>query len=164
MADLYVMAGCPGSGKSTCLKNNVDPKTAKIISRDEIRFSIVKPEENYFSHEDEVLNIFWKRINEALKEGKDVFVDQTSLTPKSRKFLLRHVTGYTYANCIWVKASLKTCLNRNEMRKGTRAYVPRDVIRRMSEQFVEPSLNEGFDYIFCYDSEENKITYKGSIA
>jgi predicted kinase len=162
MADLYVMCGIPGSGKSTYLKHvGLD---AVVVSRDEIRFSIVKPEEDYFSHEDEVLDIFWNKINENLIAGKDVYVDQTSLTPGARKKLLKHVTGYDYVSCIWIDTDLKTCLERNETRKGTRSYVPRGVIRRMYEQFVEPSLDEGFDYIFHYDSKENKITYKGGVV
>lgn len=164
MADLYLMCGVPGAGKSTFLKNHIKEENSTIISRDAIRFSIVKPDEDYFSHEDEVLEIFWKQINESLAAGKDTFVDQTSLTPKARKWLLQHVKGYTYANLIWIDETLETCLKRNELRRGTRAYVPRGVIRRMFSQFIEPSLSEGFDYIFHYNSEEDKITYKGGIA
>ena len=160
MADLYLMCGVPGAGKSTFLKNHIKENNTKVISRDKIRFSIVKPNEEYFSHEDEVLEIFWKQINEALAENKTVYVDQTSLTPRSRKWLLQHVTGYERACLIWINEDLETCLERNEKRKGTRAYVPRSVIRRMYRQFIEPSLEEGFDYIFCYNSKDNKITYK----
>ena len=88
MADLYLMMGVPGSGKSTFLKQYVNKKNSIIISRDEIRFSLLKEGEQYFSHEKEVLKIFWQRINTSLAENKNVFVDQTSLTPNSRKYLL----------------------------------------------------------------------------
>ena len=161
MADLFLMCGVPGAGKSTFLKNRVKKDSSVIISRDVIRFSIVKPDEEYFSHEDEVLKIFWGQINKALAENKNVFVDQTSLTPKARKWLLQHVNGYDHANLIWIDEDIQTCLERNEMRRGTRAYVPRNVIRRMNEQFVEPSLDEGFYRIFHYNSKEDKLTYKG---
>ena len=164
MADLFLMSGVPGAGKSTFLKNRVKKDTSVVISRDVIRFSIVKPEEDYFSHEDEVLAIFWKQINEALAAGKNVFVDQTSLTPKSRKWLLQHVKGYNHANLIWIDEDIQTCLERNETRRGTRAYVPEDTIRRMYDQFVEPSLDEGFTCIFRYNSKENQLTYKGDIC
>ena len=165
MGNLYLMCGCPGAGKSTFLKNKEKKdENLVIVSRDKIRFSIVKPNEEYFSHEDEVLKEFWKQINTALAENKDVLVDQTSLTPKSRKYLLDHVTGYTYANIIWINEDLKTCLERNEKRKGTRSYVPRGTIRRMYFQFVEPSLSEGFDYIFYYNSKEDQIKYKGGVS
>ena len=161
MANLYLMCGVPGCGKSTFLKNIIKTNNSVIISRDTIRFSIVKPDEEYFSHEDEVLEIFWNQINEALAANNTVYVDQTSLTPKARKWLLQHVTGYEHANLIWIDEDLETCLERNEKRKGTRAYVPRGVIHRMFSQFVEPSLEEGFYRIFRYNSKENKLTYKG---
>ena len=161
MANLYLMVGCPGSGKSTFLKKRTKLNNAVIISRDAIRFSIVKPDEEYFSHEDEVVEIFWEQINKALSENKDVFVDQTSLTPRSRKWLLQHVTGYKYANIIWIDEDLDTCLKRNRMRRGTRSYVPEESVRRMFSQFIEPSLDEGFYRIYRYNSKENKLTYKG---
>ena len=156
MANLYLMCGVPGCGKSTFLKNKIKNNNSVIISRDAIRFSIVKPEEDYFSHEDEVLEIFWNQINEALTANKTVYVDQTSLTPRARIWLLQHITGYEHANLIWIDEDLETCLERNEKRKGTRAYVPRAVIRRMFSQFIEPSLDEGFHTIYRYKSKENK--------
>lgn len=159
MADLYLMCGIPGAGKSTFLKNRAKKDTSVIVSRDAIRFSIVKPEEDYFSHEDEVLAIFWKQINEALAAGKNVFVDQTSITPRSRTWLLQHVHGYKRVTILWIDECLKTCLERNEMRKGTRAYVPENVIRRMASQFVVPSVKEGFDAVVRYNSNDNKFRY-----
>ncbi len=163
MADLFLMCGVPGAGKSTFLKNRIKKDTSVVISRDAIRFSIVKPEEDYFSHEDEVLTTFWKQINEALAAGKDTFVDQTSLTPKARHWLLEHVEGYDHANLIWIDEDVETCLERNELRKGTRAYVPRIILRHMNKQFVEPSLEEGFYRIYRYNSKEDKLTYKGEM-
>lgn len=158
MADLYLMCGVPGAGKSTFLKKYVQNlPNVVIVSRDTIRFSIVKPNEEYFSHEDKVVDIFWKQINNALEEGKDVFADQTSLTIRARKWLLKHVHGYEHIIVIWIDENIQTCLERNEMRKGTRAYVPKDIIRRMYEQFDKPSLNEGFYMIFRYNSKEKKV-------
>lgn len=163
MANLYLMCGVPGAGKSTFIKKRTRLDHAIVVSRDAIRFSIVKPDEEYFSHEDEVVKIFWEQINKALAEDKDVFVDQTSLTPRSRKWLLQHATGYKHASVIWIDEDLETCLKRNEERRGTRSYVPESSIRRMYDQFVEPSLDEGFTYIFRYNSKENQLTYKGGI-
>ena len=144
-------------------ENKIKKDTSVVISRDVIRFSIVKPDEDYFSHEDEVLEIFWRQINEAIADGKDVFVDQTSLTPRARKWLLQHVEGYEHANLIWIDEDIETCLERNEERRGTRSYVPRSVVRRMFYQFIEPSLDEGFYRIYRYNSKEDKLTYKGEM-
>ena len=89
MADVYIMCGCPGSGKSYWCEHHIKSGAA-YISRDAIRFSLLKPGEGYFTHEDEVYKLFWDQINGALSDGRDVFVDQTSLTRKSRKYLIQH--------------------------------------------------------------------------
>ena len=71
MANLYLMCGVPGAGKSTFIKKRTRLDHAVVVSRDAIRFSIVKPDEEYFSHEDEVVKIFWEQINKALAENKE---------------------------------------------------------------------------------------------
>lgn len=164
MNDLYLMCGVPGAGKSTFLKNRVKSNKGVIISRDKIRFSLVRPDEPYFSKEKEVTKTLWDEINKKLASGNTVFVDQTSLTKKSRKWLLTHITSdYNHINLIWIDESLETCLERNEQRKGTRGYVPRESIINMHNNFEEPSLDEGFYRIFKYNSVNDEITYKGVI-
>ena len=153
MADVYIMCGCPGSGKTTWLKNHVKPGSA-IISRDTIRFSLLKEREDYFSHEEEVTAILWDQINGVLSDGRDVFVDQTSLNKRSRKWLLDHITGYDKVNVIWIDTPLEIALERNEKRKGTKAYVPRGQVRRMFFSIEPPSFEEGFFRIFRYKDEK----------
>ena len=161
MADLYVVIGIPGSGKTTFLNKYVNKETSAIISRDETRFSLLKDGEDYFSHEKEVYNILWNNINNELAAGRNVFVDQTSLTIRSRKWLIKHVKGYHHLNALWIDTPLEICLERNEKRKGTKTYVPRFTITNMKQQFKEPSLEEGFYRIFRF--KNNKLTYKGVI-
>lgn len=156
MPNVYILCGAPGSGKTYWAQHHIKPGAA-YISRDTIRFSLIKEGEDYFSHEDQVYQIMWDQINGALSDGRDVIVDQTSLTPKSRKYLIDHLTGYKTLNAIWIDTPLETALERNEMRKGL-AHVPRVVVRRMYYSFVEPSLEEGFDRIFRY--KDNKMTMK----
>ena len=45
------MVGAPGAGKSTFIKNNKDKLcgSVNIVSRDEIRFSLLKDGDEYFS-------------------------------------------------------------------------------------------------------------------
>ena len=157
MANLILVCGLPGSGKSTYLSQFKHNMNCRVVSRDEIRFSLLGEEEAYFSHETDVCNIMWTQINEALAANKNTYVDQTSLNPESRSFLLKHITShYELCNIIWFNIPTNICLERNENRVGTKTYVPRGVIRRMSQQMVPPSYNEGFDNIFIYD-ENNKL-------
>lgn len=157
MADVYLLCGGPGSGKSYWAQHHIKPGAA-YVSRDAIRFSLLKEGEDYFSHEDEVYSILWDQINGALSDGRNVFVDQTSLNPKSRKYLIDHISGYDHINAIWIKTPLETALERNELRKGTLSYVPRGIVRRMHSSFIEPSFNEGFTRIFKFENE--KMTMK----
>ena len=156
MADVYLLCGIPGSGKSFWSAHHVKPGAA-YVSRDTIRFSLLKEGEPYFSHEDEVYNILWDQINGALSDGRDVIVDQTSLNKKSRKFLIDHLTGYNKINVIWFDTPLEVALERNEHREDL-TKVPRGQIRRMYYSFEKPTFEEGFDKIFRY--KDNKMTMK----
>ena len=83
---LYISCGIPGSGKSTFLKSHIAP-TERIVSRDEIRFSLLKEGEEYFSHEDEVWDIFIHTIADSINNGINTYADATHLTQKSRSAL-----------------------------------------------------------------------------
>ena len=63
MATLYILCGPSGCGKSTWSHQYIAFEDAlgndiRYVSRDEIRFSIIKEEEDYFSHEKEVFKTF----------------------------------------------------------------------------------------------------------
>lgn len=147
---LYLLMGAPGSGKSTFIKNHLS-LTDKYVSRDEIRFSMVSETEEYFSKEKEVFKEYVKRINEGL-ENYDVFADATHITAASRNKLLRAITTKpTSIEIIWIKTPLDMAIERNERRKGTRAYVPVEVIRRMYNQIEKPEFEEGFDKIYIVE-------------
>ena len=155
MSNLYLLCGAPGSGKSTFAKE-IFPKyfsdhPYKIISRDTIRFSLLKDGEKYFSHENEVYQIFWDSINKALKEGFDVIADQTSLNPNSRAFLLQHISECEKVIAIEIKTPLKICLDRNNQRTGL-TFVPPNAIKNMYYSYISPTVLEGFSQIYTYDT------------
>ena len=143
-----VMCGIPGSGKSTfCDEYKRVHPYLKVVSRDEIRFSMVKENEEYFSKEDKVLEEFHRRIDEFLKEGYDVIADATHLSKKARAEMLElHKIDGIETKIFWKDIDLATALARNDTREG-RAKVPRSVIRRMFYQMDKPSIEEGFDKI-----------------
>ena len=146
MSKLFIMIGAPGSGKTTWCKNNV-PKNAVYISRDEIRFNIIKDEDSYFSKEKIVYDIFINKINEALKSGLDVYADQTSLNAGSRKKLINALNKRPdEINGIYFTTSLDIVLQRNAQRTG-RALVPEDVVINMFNSLTRPTLDEGFTEI-----------------
>lgn len=150
------MVGIPGSGKTTYAKKNF-PK-AVYVSRDEVRFSMVSPEEPYFSKEKEVFKEFVRRINEGLRQGLDVVADATHLNPQSRSKLLRALR-YDHirvsVETVWVDTDIDTAIDRNEKRKGTRSYVPKDAIYNMFNAFSPPTIREkGIDKTWIVLEEE----------
>ena len=175
MSKLYVACGIPGSGKSTYLANYVKEfyqdecsNMYKIVSRDAIRFSLLKEGDDYFSCEREVFNIFIKEIFNALREGKDCFADATHLTKASRKKLFNALLDYNKnhfdkgflkidgINAIYIDTPLEICLERNENRTGL-SHVPSNKIEEMYINFQKPMKEEGFDNIIIINYEGKEI-------
>lgn len=74
MANLYILSGCPGSGKSTWAKSHINPYFDKYVSRDDIRFSLVKENEEYFSKEKEVYRLFYTSNQSVFIGRKKMFL------------------------------------------------------------------------------------------
>ena len=155
MADLFLMMGCPGAGKSTFLKNRIKKDTSVIISRDTIRFSIVKPNEEYFSHETKVFNSFCWQIRSSLLGSGKCIADATHLTLASRKKLLNKIdVDDLKVTICYIKTPLSTCLERNSHRVGL-SRVPDSAIRRMYYSIEEPTIGElpGVDSVNITEEE-----------
>ena len=148
MTILYLMCGIPGSGKSTWIKKNkIDSDV--VISRDVVRFSLVKEHEEYFSKETEVFNTFIEQINEAIdKDVSTIFVDATHINENSRNKVLDrlHLSEEVKVTPVFFNTDLETCLARNALRKG-RANVPAKVIAQMEKNLRAPTFNEKHYYV-----------------
>ena len=142
MTTLNVMVGVPGSGKSTFIKKN-SKQGDIVISRDEIRYSILKDDDDYFSHENEVLNMFYSCANFALDSKHNTWVDATHMSPKSRRTLLSHLhmQNVDVLNFYAFNIPLETALERNSLRSG-RACVPEYTIRSMYVNYSIPNYKE----------------------
>lgn len=155
---LYLLMGASGSGKSTYLKTRFSQPPV-VVSRDAVRFAMVSEDEEYFSKEKEVFREYIEQIRAALKFNKEVFADATHLNESSRAkvlFALGHDLKDVEVNVIWVRVPLEVAITQNELRQGTRAYVPKSVIRRMYSQATMPSKEEGFEHIYIFDGKTEK--------
>lgn len=139
---LYISCGIPGSGKTTFL-NKIKKENEIIVSRDDIRFSLLKEGEDYFSHEDEVFNIFINTITKYINSGYNVYADATHLNRGSRAKLTYSLKKEgckpSSIETIFFNVPLDICLERNNKRKGTKAFVPKGIIKRMYFQLDPPS-------------------------
>lgn len=160
---LFLMSGCPASGKSTYLREHTLQKNSKIVSRDEIRFNLLKDNEDYFAHEKQTFNLFVQQVQEYLDDNETswVFADATFLTDKSRKKFLNklNLTDEVEVRLIILDTSLYTCLNRNASRKG-RAHVPDEIIIDNWERHERRTAIEKIREVYIFSGEEGGYCYE----
>ncbi len=154
MGNLYLMMGAPGCGKSTWCREHINFLTEKYVSRDDIRFSLVKEGEPYFSKEKQVMKTYIDTINKFLFNGYTVFADATHVSRFARRNILNKIKEKPdEIGVIYIKQPLKVILKRNSTRGG-RLKVPEDVVKRMYDQIEVPDFEEGIDVIYIV--EDNK--------
>ena len=95
MPILYIMCGPTGFGKTTYCSDKMELAHCVYVSRDVVRYEIIKEEEDYFSHEKEVFREFIRRIVEAMTNGYDCIADATHLNQFSRRKLTQAIDMYT---------------------------------------------------------------------
>jgi len=145
MPILYILCGPSGCGKTTWAMNFMkEHDNIHYVSRDEIRFELVKPDESYFSREKEVFRCFANTIRHTLVDGFDCIADATHLNEFSRRKLTQAIDMYFKDyEIVYVSfnVSADTCIEHNANREG-RANVPETVIRNMCRDFRTPSIEE----------------------
>lgn len=149
MPILYILCGASGAGKSTWASQYIAFESAlgndiRYVSRDEIRFSILKEDEDYFSHEKEVFKKFSGTIRQTLVDGFDVIADATHLNEFSRRKLTQTIDmQFQEYKIVYVifNVDADTCIIRNANRTG-RTNVPENIIRNMCRDFRAPTLEE----------------------
>lgn len=138
---IWLLCGIPGSGKSTwaTAQNN-----GLIVSRDEIRFSLLEPGDTYFAKEKKVWKQFIKTIKDNIGKFDNIYVDATHLNWVSRRKIITAL-NYTNIGVIVFTTPFEECLKRNAKREGLRK-VP---IGRMFEAYnkITHPKNDSFNYI-----------------
>lgn len=146
------MVGLSGSGKSSIAKefqSTADLKTV-IISSDSIREEICGNIADQ-SRNNEVFDIFHKRIRENLEVGNSVIADATNLTIKSRRKILELTKGLEVKKiCYLTTKPIENCLVDNKNREHP---VPDEKIHKQMRKFQVPFYEEGFDEIFHSDTK-----------
>lgn len=152
---VYLLSGPPASGKSTWVRSQLT-KGSEWISRDNVRFSIVKEDEEYFSHEDEVFDTFIAYINQSLKDPDihTIYIDATHLNKRARHKVLSRIRkrNISELNCVCFCVPPSVCQERNALREG-RARVPAAAIENMFKSYAYPGIDEGFAHVYEVDAD-----------
>lgn len=150
---VFILCGPPGSGKSTWVRERMTSKD-EWISRDNVRFSIVGEDEEYFSHEEEVFDTFINYINQTLENPniEYIFVDATHINYRSRHKTISRIrmNNVEELNCVCFTTPLAVCLDRNGKRHG-REKVPDAAVANMFNRFDYPIEKEKFNHVYTVD-------------
>jgi len=149
MADLYMMVGLPGSGKSTYAKEvmmNLIPSCA-YVSRDEVRYEMIDDQKHYFDRESDVYREYCNRIEMHLLRGENVIADATHLNIGSRKKLMNTLkTKPDHYIAMVMQTPFEICMERNSKREGI-IHVPEQTMYKMKHSYHVPKQTEGFSQI-----------------
>lgn len=156
---LFLLSGPAGCGKSTWIEYRLWQGGGAWISRDNIRFGMLKEGEDYFAHEDEVFDTFIHLIQNEIdiESATDIYVDATHLNKAARDKVLNRLNldSLDEVNCVFFDIPSEVAIERNENRTGL-AHVPRSVIRRMALSHTMPEAEENFTHIIIIDKEGNE--------
>ena len=155
---VFVLAGPPGCGKSTWVRNNMTVGS-EWVSRDNVRFAFLQPGDGYFDHETEVFDTFINYINQTLEKEEihTVYIDATHVNKRSRDKVMRriHMDNVKSVTCVCFDVPLETCYSRNNLRTG-RSRVPQTAIYNMYQSYRIPEKGvENFDRIIIVDEDGN---------
>lgn len=128
MKQLVLLVGIPGSGKSTLAKRLIDKGFASL-SADAIRQELWGNIEDQREPQ-EVFAVFYARMDELMKENRDIVIDNINTNPRHREEIISKAKQSGYSDIqLWVlDLPLETCLARNRERGR---QVPEDIVSKM---------------------------------
>lgn len=146
MAKLIMLIGIPGSGKTTHSVELSKKYNAKVISSDKVRQTFAGIEEK------DVFPTVYRLCIEELKNGVNVILDATHITPKVRKRTFDSLDQYgvQYDKIgIYFDTPVEVCVRRVEIRNQdpNELFLPLDVIESYGKNIVMPTKEEGFEEI-----------------
>jgi predicted kinase len=146
MTDIILARGLPASGKSTWAQAWVaeSPETRFRVNRDELRqelygaWHMVDDERGTAREkEDKITQVENNRIQQALRAGKDIVVDNTNLNPRVFHSFGKIAKQYN-ANLINkdFPIDINEAIRRNKLRDRV---VPESVIHSMKDRYLGPN-------------------------
>lgn len=155
MSELIVMVGLPGSGKDYWIDNYLKgvegdyyvASTDAII--EEYARSVGKTYSEVFDGQVKLATKrMEKEVNEAIIARKNVIWNQTNMAPGKRNKILSKFPKSYVRRAVVITVDSDIHMRRLDERAAlTGKNIPHFVIKNMSESYVVPSREEGFDEV-----------------
>jgi len=152
--ELILLCGIPTCGKSTYVNNLItQPRYADAVVLSTDNYIQRVADEQGKTYDDvfkktisEATDYMWERLKFAIFEQRHIIIDQTNLTPKTRKQKTSKVPADMYRKkAVYFEITLKEALERNKHREGK--CIPEGVLKTMYHSFVIPNNTEDFEVI-----------------
>lgn len=141
---LIVLGGLPASGKSTYAEMLVESGVFCSVCPDKIRGELYG-DESIQGDGKQVFDIAHHRIKELGKGGNNVIFDATNINrSRRRKFVAEMRPYFDIIIFKWFSTPYYICDQRNQARARK---VPNEILLRMRDNFQQPSMEEGWDYV-----------------
>lgn len=159
---LVVLVGLPASGKSTARQRAIDTGAAcdsYVYSTDDyIDQAAAEQGKTYSEIFESVIGAARheadRGLRAAISAGQNVLWDQTNMSPKKRRGVLKRFPADYVKQCLCILPPFTDeqeaeLVRRLESREGKN--IPEHVMRSMRASFVPPSREEGFDSVMFFD-------------
>ena len=140
--DLLIFMGLQAAGKSTFYRRTF-AETHVYVSEDLLRTNKQRGRRQQ------------QLIEEALRAGRSVVVDNTNPTREDRASLI--ALGHRYGACVigyYFELQVQRSIERNKQRSG-KARVPPGAIFSTLKKLTPPTYKEGFDRLYLVRSGDN---------
>ncbi|KAL4517226.1 hypothetical protein Ndes2437B_g06831 [Nannochloris sp. 'desiccata'] len=151
---MIILVGLPGAGKSTFATSLIQqsPERFARVNQDSVK-------NGTRGTRDMCINT----ATSALRQGINVIIDRTNVSPEQRKYFLDTATAAgldpSHVHCVFLNLPVKACGSRASDRQdheggifGPKAY---GIVGMMQKQLKPPSLSEGFASILeCQNDAE----------
>lgn len=158
MADLYLMCGICGSGKSYFSKQFAALNGFRYLNVDDC-YAVMNGDERIHENKFDVWQLYYKLIYQANELGQTAVVDTNAPYRSDREEILNWFSGFEKHRLIWVSADAELAWRNNCSR---RRVMPRASFDNVLKSFCAPDENEPraracWDTIVRIDNIDNQF-------
>jgi tRNA uridine 5-carbamoylmethylation protein Kti12 len=151
--EFIMLSGIPTSGKSTFVTSLLlEPywENAIVLSTDNYIQQVAEKQRKTYNdvYQDSITEAtenLRRQMKIAIKDGRDIILDQTNLTRRSRKNKISRIPDTYHKRVVYFEISLEDALERNKHREGK--FIPVSVLKQMYYSFEIPNSTENFETI-----------------